>query len=90
MTSNPTPWSVIDREAEGDPPLRRRDALSQIVDAEGHHVEMTLAATTPEGRETLCMIVRAVNLVSWLSPETIAKLEELGAEFERMQEAVTA
>ena len=37
MTSNPTPWSVIDREAEGDPPLRRRYTLSQIVDAEGHH-----------------------------------------------------
>ena len=90
MTSNPTPWSVIDREAEGDPPLSRRYTLSWIVDARGEAVQPHTYAESPERRAVMERIVRAVNLVSWLSPETIAKLEELGAEFERMQEAVTA
>ena len=84
MTSNPTPWRVIDREAESDSPLHRRYTLSAIVDADGHHVSMALTASRPESREVLVAIVRAVNLVSWLSPETIEKLEEVRAEFDAM------
>ena len=77
---HPTPWRA-ERSTAGN-----GEPYSYILDANGTFVAL-YGAADPDIKE---MVVRAVNLVSWLSPETIAKLEEVRAEFERMRKAVTA